>query len=128
MRFIKKLPVILLGLIYVIFSVQFFVMIMGTPVFPPMNELATSFMTVWFASGFVFITKTIELVGGLLLLIPRTRALALVMMAPMSIGIFLTEILIVRSGFAPGIPAYLLLILNTIGIYQYRAKYLSIVR
>ncbi len=128
MKFIKKLPVILLGLIYALFSIQFFVMIFTGAAMPPMNQLATMFMTVWFISGFVFITKFIELVGGVLLLVPRTRALALIIMAPISVAIFLTELLIIQPPVLQMIPAMLVLVLNAIAIYQYRAKYLPIVR
>lgn len=128
MKFVKKLPIILLGLMYVIFSAQFFIMIMTKAAMPMMSNLAIMFMTAWFVSGFVFITKSIELVGGFLLLVPRTRALALIIMAPMSVGIFLTELLIVKSGFPAMLPAVLILVFNVIGIYQYRAKYLPMVR
>lgn len=95
---------------------------------PEMNEMATMFMTVWFASGFVFITKIIELAAGVLLVIPRTRALGLIIITPITVGIILTEILIVKSGFVVMLPALVITILNIIGIYQYREKYLPMVR
>lgn len=129
MKNIKQLPVVLLGLVFVAFSIQFFAMIVsGTIVMPPMNDMATQFMGVWFASGFVWVTKTLELVLGIMLLVPRTRNLALVMVAPLVVGIFLTEILIVRMGFTAMIPGILLVILNAIGLYQHRAAYLPMVR
>lgn len=128
MKFIKKLPVILLGLIFVIFSIQFAIMMIKGAAMPPMNVLATQFMGVWFVSGLVFIIKAIEFVCGVMLLIPRTRALALILIAPITVAILLIEILVVKAGFLAMIPALLIFIFNVIGIYQYRAKYLPIVR
>lgn len=128
MKFIKKLPVYLLGVIFIIFSIQFFVMIMTKAQMPPMNEMATQFMGVLFMSGFVWVIKVMELAFGILLVIPRTQKLGLILIAPIVVGIVLVEMLIVKMGVGPAVPGLLVLILTIIGIYQNRTSYMSIIQ
>ena len=127
MRFIKNSAAYLLGLIYVVFSVQFFVMVLTHAAMPPMSELANEFMHVFLASGLMFVVKGIELTGGVLLFVPRTRALVALVLAPISTAIVLTELLVVQPPVVEMIPALLVLILNIVIIYQNRAKYLPII-
>lgn len=128
MNFIKKLPVYLLGIIFIVFSLQFFVMIFTHASMPPMEGMAAQYMDVLFRSGYVWVVKVLELVLGILILIPRTRRIALVLIAPISINILLSELLIIQPPFAQMIPALLVVIFNIIGLYQYRVAYMPMVR
>lgn len=129
MKYLKKAPVYLLSLIFVVFSLQFFVMMFtGSAQMPPMNPLATDFMNVLFLSGYVWIVKTLELTLGILIAIPRTRNLALILIAPIVVNIFLVEILIVQPPFVQTIPALLVTISAIIAIYQRREVYMPMIR
>ena len=123
----KALPTVLLGLIFVIFSLQFFYMIFAGGDMPPMNPVASQFMYVLFSTGYVFVVKVLELSIGIMLLIPRTRRLALILIAPIVVNIILSEFLVVKPPIAQSIPALLVLVLNIVGIYQNRATYMPIV-
>lgn len=94
---------------------------------PPMSEIASQFMYVFFSTGYIFVIKVLELVIGIMLLIPRTRRLALILIAPIVVNIFLTEFLVIKPPIAEAIPAILVLVLNVIGIYQNRSAYMSII-
>ena len=128
MNFLKKVPVYLLGIIFVVFSIQFFVMIFTHAAMPPMSQMAQTYMTLLFTSGYVWVVKVLELVIGIMLLIPRTQKLALILIAPIVVNIVLSEILIIQPPFAEMIPAFLVLILNFIAIYQRRASYMPIIQ
>jgi uncharacterized membrane protein YphA (DoxX/SURF4 family) len=66
-----------------------------------------------------------EIVGGILFIIPRTRALGALIIAPVMVGIFLTNIVQDTSGLP------IVIILGAILIwimYESRAKYLPLIK
>ena len=127
MKFRKNIPVYLLGLIFVVFSLQFFYVVFAHVALPPMNDMANQFMTVLFTSGFVWILKVLELLIGIMFFIPRTRNLALILIAPIIVNIVLFEALVIKDGFGAAIPGLVALVCAVIGIYQRRAVYMPIV-
>lgn len=65
-----------------------------------------------------------EIIGGLLIIIPRTRALGAIIIFPIMIGILLTHIVQDQTGLPIAIPLAAILIWI---IYENRAKYLPLV-
>ncbi len=128
MKFLKNIPSVVLGLIFVIFSVQFFVFIFMQYPMPEMNEMALQFNSILAASGYIWVVKVLELVLGILIIIPRTRKLALVLIAPIVVNILLSEFLIIRPPLVQTAPALLVGILTIVGLYQHRAAYLPMIR
>jgi putative oxidoreductase len=79
---------ILLGLIYFIFGLNFFLHFLPTP--PPHGGVADAFTGGLFQSGYFFpLLKGLEVVLGAMLLIQYFVPLALVVLAPISINILL---------------------------------------
>lgn len=68
--------------------------------------------------------KILEVVFGALMLVPRIRPLALVLIAHIVVNIFLYEVFIARA-LSIGV---LLVILNVIALYQHRDAYRGMVR
>jgi putative oxidoreductase len=66
-----------------------------------------------------------EIVGGLLIIFPKTRALGAIIIFPIMIGILLTHICVDASGLPIALP--LAAVLGWI-IYENRAKYLPMVQ
>ncbi|RZK91829.1 MAG: DoxX family membrane protein [Pedobacter sp.] len=66
-----------------------------------------------------------EIVGGLLVIIPKTRALGAIMIFPIMIGIILTHAINVGGGYEIVIP---LLLINLWIIFENREKYMPMVR
>lgn len=66
----------------------------------------------------------VELVGGLLFIIPRFRALGAVIIFPIMIGIVLTHLTVAPSGLPV---ALLLFLINLLVIYKNRKKYAPMV-
>ena len=121
MKTIKYLPVSLLALIYLIFGSNYFFHFISMP---PMVGNAATFAGVLFTTKFLLVVKTLELGLALLMLVPATRALALLLIAPITVNILLFELLIAQQ---PGI-GILMVILNGLAIYQLKDKYISIVK
>lgn len=121
MKIIKSLPVYLLALIYLVFGSNYFFHFITMP---PMAGNAGTFAGILFTTKFLLVVKTLEVSLALLLLVPKTRALALLLIAPITVNILLFELLIAQQ---PGI-GILMVILNGLAIYQLKEKYLSIVK
>jgi len=66
-----------------------------------------------------------EIIGGILFMIPRTRALGAIVIFPVMIGIVLTHIIYAPSGL---VMALVLLAINLWVIYENREKYLPMIR
>jgi hypothetical protein len=81
------------------------------------------FSDLFMRTGFMALVKVLEVIFTLLLLYKPTRALALLLIAPITINILLFELLIAHQ---PGI-GILMVLLNAIAIYQNRKKYLGII-
>lgn len=121
MQLVKNLPTYLLALVYLVFGSNYFLHFIAMP---PMDGNAGTFTGVLYMTGFLAFVKVLEVALGLLLLLPATRKLALVLIAPISLNILLFELFIAHQ---PGI-GILLVLLNAVAIYQHRKNYLPIVQ
>ena len=121
MKIIKSLPVYLLALIYLVFGSNYFFHFLPMP---PMAGNAGTFAGLLFTTKFLLVVKILEVGLALLMLVSATRALALLLIAPITVNILLFELLIAHQ---PGI-GILMAILNGLAIYQLKNKYISIVK
>lgn len=90
---------------------------------PPMTGDASTFIGLLYSTGFLAFVKVIEVILAVLMLVSATRALAILLIAPITLNILLFEILIAHQ---PGI-GILLVLLNAWVIYTNKNKYASIV-
>lgn len=81
-----------------------------------------TFMSLFGASGYMTTIKVCELLFGIMVLIPKTRALGLLLLAPIVVNILLFELHIAH---APGIGVALTAV-TAIAIYFDKEKYSSI--
>lgn len=109
---------ILLGLIFTVFGANFFLHFLPQP---PMSGPPADFGAALFQSGYVMQTvKVVEIAAGLLLLSNRFVPLALVLLAPIVVGIVGFHLSLAP---ATGGAAYLTLVLELFLAYAYRAAY-----
>jgi putative oxidoreductase len=119
MNYVKQIPALLLGLLFVAFSVMFFADKMPKQ---EMSEGAMSFFNVFGPTGYMKFIKGCELLFGILLLLPKTRALGLILMMPICVNIMCYELFIDKH---PGIGIGLVIV-NIIGLFLNKEKYASI--
>jgi hypothetical protein len=120
MKYINLIPAYLLAIIFLVFGANFFLHFLSMPA---MAGDAGTFAGILYTTGFLTVVKVLEILVGALLLFNKTRALALLLIAPIVVNIFLFEILIAHK---PGI-GVLILIINAIAIYQHKKNYLPII-
>jgi putative oxidoreductase len=113
----------LLGLIYLIFGLNFFYPFLHMPM-PVMSKAASSFEGGLFGAGYFFpFLKTIEIVSGIFLLINKYTPLFLLIIFPVTLNIFLFHTLLVPSGLTIAGP---MLLINLFLGYAYRKYYMGI--
>ena len=100
---------LLLGLIYFVFGLNgFFHFLAMTP--PPMSETATAFFQGIFGSGyFIPVLSGTQAFGGALLLIGFGAPLALVILAPVTLHIFLFHLFLTPGLKNLGLPGFMLI-------------------
>lgn len=96
MKHVKTSLRIILGLIYFIFGLNGFLQFLPQP---PMPEAAGAFAGAMFATGYFFpVLKAIEVLGGLTLLSGFFAPLSLVILAPITLQIFLFHAFLAPQG------------------------------
>ena len=121
----KTLPVliprILLGLIYFVFGLNFFLHFIPNTQQP--NAKAAAFLGGLFQSGYLFpLIKTIEVFAGTLLLAGFFVPLLLIVLMPISLNIFLFHSVLEPGGAGIGLSAAILL-LQLYLAWSYRDNY-----
>ena len=114
---------ILLGLVFVVFSANYFVPFLPQPSSMPAGALG--FVVAFAGSGMLTFIKVIELVAGLALLANVFTPLALALLAPIIVGIVLFHGLLAPSGLPIGVVA---LALEVFLAWSYRSAFAPMLR
>lgn len=110
---------VLLGLIYFVFGLNFFLNFLPAP--PPPEGVAGSFLGGLFQSGYFFpVLKGIEVVVGALLIARLFVPLSLVILAPISLHILLFHAFLAPANVALSV---IILLLNLYLAWVYRDYY-----
>ena len=85
----------LLGLLFLVFGLNFFLQFMPVPP-PPEGSPAAAFLGSLYSSGYLAFVKVLEIAGGIALAIPFLRRLGLLLLGPvivniLAFGVFFTN-------------------------------------
>lgn len=92
----KRLPLIasiVLGLLFVMASVMFFLNLGPKPTFPEGSPIA-HFFAAFGPTGYLKFVKLFELVGGIVVMIPRLRNFGLLLLGPVIVNILAYHLLV----------------------------------
>jgi len=95
----KHLPVvagIILGLLFVMSSVVVLFHLVKMPP-PPEGTPAAMFMAAFVPTGYMTFVKVCELIGGILVAIPRTRNFGLLILGPILVNILAFHVFIMKG-------------------------------
>ena len=107
----------LLGLVYLVFGLNFFFHFIPQP--PPAGA-AAAFETGLFGAGYFFpFMKVIEIVSGLFLLINRFTAFFLLVLFPITLNIFLFHAFLAPAGVAIGAAMIILHLFLGVAFFKY---------
>jgi putative oxidoreductase len=93
MKYLPVIAGILLGLFFLMAAVTVLFNLMPVPTFPEGSPIA-HFMSAFGPTGYMTFIKVLELVGGILVAIPRTRNLGLLVLGPIIVNILAFHIFI----------------------------------
>ena len=96
MRIASVIARYLLGLIFLVFGLNGFLHFIPMP--PPKGALAAQFGAAIFASHYWVVIFSIQVIGGILLLINRYVVLALMVLGPVVVNIFFFHALMAPEG------------------------------
>jgi len=97
----KHLPAIaryLLGLIFVVFGLNFWLQFLEVPR-PGVLTQAAAFMGAMYGSGYLTVVKALEVIGGALLLSGRFVNLGLILLGPIVVNIAIYHGFLVKGGY-----------------------------
>ncbi|WP_330271423.1 hypothetical protein OG205_30485 [Lentzea sp. NBC_00516] len=117
---------VLTGLLFATTGLNGFIMFMPAPDPSTMAPAGVAFNTALYATGYmVQLLSGVQLVSGLLLIIGRFVPLALALLAPVVVNIFLFHVFLEPSGMVMG----LLVVAAEIGLaWAYRDKFLPMLK
>jgi putative oxidoreductase len=78
MKLAANIVAVLLGAIFIVFGLNFFFPFITIPPLPE-GSPAAAFIGAMYSTGYLKVVKILEIVGGLLLVLPRLRTLGLIL-------------------------------------------------
>jgi putative oxidoreductase len=119
MKYVKHLPSFLLGALMLFAGGAF---LLGQMPEEHLTGDSLTYLTLMRSSGYMTFVKVLEVICGVLLLVPQTRAFGLVVVAPICVNIMAFELFIAKQ---PGI-GIALVVVNIIGLIINKDRYKSI--
>lgn len=111
----------LLGLVFVVFGLNFFLKFLPIPS-PEPDTPAAAFMGAIYSTGFLTLVKILEITGGILVAIPKTRNIGLLVLGPIVINILAYNVLIAPGGWTQP-PVILITILSAFLLWAGRDQF-----
>ncbi len=123
MKRITQVARVLLGLVFVVFSLNYFVRFL--PAQPPPPASAMALLGGLVASKMLAVVKAIELAAGIALLANRFVPLALTLLAPIVVAITIVHVTVLPSGLGM---AVFLVAVEAFLAWSYRAAFAPMLR
>jgi len=87
----------LLGLLFLVFGLDFFLHFMPMPPGPPEGSPPALFMGALLPTGYFAFVKVLEITGGVLTAIPKTRNFGLLILGPILVNILAFHIFLLKG-------------------------------
>ena len=106
LRFVPNQPIMkqaaniaggLLGLVFIVFGLNFFLKFIPMPPGPPEGSPPALFMAALFPTGYFAFVKVMEILGGVLVAVPKTRNVGLLVLGPIIINILCFHIFLTKG-------------------------------
>jgi hypothetical protein len=110
----------LLGLLFVVFGLNFFLKFIPMPPPPPEGSPPAMFFGAVYATGFLAFVKVLEILGGVLVTVPRTRALGLLILVPIIVNIVAFHAFITAGAGLFDPPVVLITVLAAFLVWSHR--------
>lgn len=112
----------LLGLVFVVLGSNFFLNFISNPPLEQGSPPAV-FMGAMYASGYLTLVKVLEILGGLLVAIPKTRNFGLLILGPIIVNILAFQIFLVGGKGLLQAPVILVTLLSAFLLWSERKSF-----
>ena len=113
----------LLGLVFVVFGLNFFLNFIPMPPGPPEGSPPALFMAALFPTGYLAFVKVLETVGGVLVALPKTRNFGLLVLGPIVVNILAFQIFLTEGAGLLDPPVILVTVLPLFLLWQERRAF-----
>ena len=87
----------LLGLLFLVFGLNFFLKFIPMPPGPPEGSPPALFMAALYPTGYLAFVKVFEILGGVLVAIPKTRNFGLLVLGPVIVNILAFHLFLTKG-------------------------------
>lgn len=119
MKWVVRVVRSLLGLGFVVIGSDYFLKFIPEPDMSQLPQVVKDYMGVLMPTKYLAVVKTLEVVGGLLLLSGRFTPLGVVILMPIAVNILLFDLLLARQ---PGLGAVIVVLLVVV-MFGYRRHF-----
>ncbi len=127
MKKIELVAGILLGVVFVVFGANFFLKFISMPM-PPEGSPPAMFMGAMYLSGYLAFVKILEIIGGILTAIPKTRNLGLLILGPIVINILAFNVFLTKGSGLLQPPVILVTLLSGFLLFSARHRFSQLIR
>lgn len=108
----------LLGLIFIVFGLNFFMGFLPEQPNPPEGSPPALFFGALIPTGYFALVKSLEILGGILVAIPKTRNFGLLVLGPIIINILAFHVFLIKgAGFADSVTLTVVLLISILPLF-----------
>jgi hypothetical protein len=128
MKHASTLASVLLGLAFITFGANFFLNFIPMPPGPPEGSPPALFMAAMFPTGYLTFVKVLEIFGGLLVALPKTRNIGLLVLGPIIVNILAFHIFLTKGAGLTDPPILVISILSAFLLFTERKAWLGLLK
>lgn len=126
MKYVPQIAAGLLGLLFVVFGLNFFLKFIPMPDGPPEGSPPALFMAALYPTGYLAFVKIFEILGGVLVAIPKTRNIGLLILGPIVINILAFHVFLAKGAGLLDPPVILITVLPLFLLWAGRKKFFGL--
>jgi putative oxidoreductase len=129
MKHLPTLASALLGLAFITFGANFFLNFIPMPADPsPADAPHKLFMGAMFPTGYLTFVKVLEILGGVLVALPKTRNIGLLVLGPIVVNILAFHVFLTKGAglFEP--PVVAIALLSAFVLFSERKTWLCLIK
>ncbi len=126
MKYATHIAAGLLGLVFIVFGLNFFLKFIPMPPGPPEGSPPALFMAALYPTGYLAFVKVFEILGGILVAIPKTRVFGLLVLGPIIINILAFQVFLAKGAGLTQPPVILITVLPLFLLWAKRDKFTAL--
>jgi putative oxidoreductase len=129
MKLLQTIAAALLGSAFITFGANFFLHFIPMPADPsPADAPHQLFMAALIPTGYLAFVKALEILGGLLVILPKTRNLGLLVLGPIVVNIIAFHVFLTRGAGLTDPPLLIISILTAFLLITQRKAWLGLLK